>query len=51
MEQTIETHQQVLDAVRARDGHTAAEAMRRHLEYNRRNIENAIDMERERSGE
>ena len=51
VEQTIETHQQVLDAVRARDGHTAAEAMRRHLEYNRRNIENAIDMERERSGE
>lgn len=50
VEQTIETHQQVLDAVRARDGHAAAEAMRRHLEYNRRNIENAISMEREQSG-
>ena len=50
VEQTIETHQQVLDAVRVRDGHAAAEAMRRHLEYNRRNIENAISMEREQSG-
>lgn len=46
LNQTIETHQQVLDAIRVRDQEAAAAAMRRHLDYNRQNIEAAIEAQR-----
>lgn len=46
LKQTIDTHQQVLDAIRERDSGAAEAAMRQHLEFNRQNIE-AMAAERE----
>ena len=51
LDQTIETHQQVLDAIRVRDSEAAEAAMRRHLEYNRQNIEAMIVQEKGRERE
>lgn len=42
-EQSIKTHQAVVDAIRARDPEGAAQAMRVHLEDNRRSIETLPD--------
>ena len=37
--QSLRTHQAVVDAIRARDSEAARQAMRVHLEDNRRSIE------------
>ena len=37
--ETIQTHQAVVDAIRARDGQAAYDAMWQHLEDNKRSIE------------